>query len=62
MSTLGKARAVCILIMLIGLVWLTIDVFGAFEPDSVKAAALITWAGLLGNAVCVLLRLRNKKK
>ncbi|MDO5328137.1 MAG: hypothetical protein Q4G00_15695 [Clostridia bacterium] len=62
MSTLNKIQAVCILIMLIGMVWLTVDVFDIIERDSLRAAAIVTWVGIVGNAVCVLIRLRKKEK
>ena len=62
MSTLNKIQAVCILIMLIGMVWLTVDVFDIIEPDGLQAAAIVTWVGLVGNAVCALIRLQMKKQ
>lgn len=61
MSTLSKVQALCIGIMLIGFVWLTIDVFDTNEADSLQAAAILTWIGLVGNGVCVLLRVRNNR-
>ena len=62
MSRLTRAQAIFILIMIIGIVWLTIDVFDTIEPDSLQAAAIVTWVGLLGNAVCALIRLNKKQK
>ncbi len=62
MSKLTLARGICILIMLIGFVWLTIDVFDNVESDSLQAAAIVTWAGLIGNAVCALIRLKKENK
>ncbi len=62
MSTLNKLQAVFILVMLIGMVWLTVDVFDIIERDSLKAAAIVTWAGIVGNAVCALIRLRENQK
>ena len=62
MSTLNKIQGIFILIMLVSFVWLTIDVFDFIEPDSLQAAAIVTWAGLVGNAVCTLIRLRMKKQ
>ena len=60
MSTLTKIQGIFILIMLVGFVWLTIDVFDIIEPDSLKAATIVTWVGLIGNAACAFLRLREK--
>ena len=62
MSTLSKIQAVCVVLMLIGLVWLTVDVFGPIEPNSLQAAAIVCWAGLLGNAVCIFIRLWQKNR
>ncbi len=60
MSTLTKMQALFILIMLIGMTWLTIDVFDVIQQDSLQASAAVTWVGILGNGVCSLLRLRKK--
>ena len=60
MNTLLKVQIVFLFVMLIGLTWLTVDVFGVIEAESLKTAAIVTWAGLIGSAVCALLRLREK--
>ena len=62
MSTLNKIQGIFILIMLVGFVWLTVDVFDIIERDSLQAACIVTWVGLVGNAVCALIRLRENQK
>ncbi len=60
MSALVKAQIVCIVLTLIGFVWLTVAVFGTQEESSLYASAALTWAGLIANAACALLRLKKK--
>lgn len=62
MSTFNKLQAVFILIMLVGFVWLTVDAFDIIERDSLRAACIVTWSGIVGNAVCALIRLKQKEK
>ena len=61
MSNLLKAQIACAALALVGFVWLTIDVFDTIEPDSLQAAAILTWCGLAGSAVCALIRYKKKK-
>ena len=62
MSALTRIQALCMLVMLVGFVWLTVDVFSLTGSDSLRAACVMTWIGLLGNAVCVLVRASQKRK
>ena len=62
MTTPRKIQLICLAVALVGFVWLTVDVFDAIEPDSLQAAALLTWAGLIGGAICALICANQKNK
>ena len=68
MTTLRKIQLFCMAVALAGFIWLTVEVFSlvdggpGMEPGSLREAALLTWAGLLGNAACALARLWRKNR
>ena len=62
MNKVYVLQIIFIIVQVIAAITLTIAVFGDMDPDIMSASAIVIWVGLLGNAICAILRAVQESK
>ena len=55
-------QIVFVIVLVIAAIPLTIAVFGDMDPDIISASAIVLWLGLVGNAICAIIRAVQESK
>ena len=55
-------QIVFVIVLVIAAIPLTIEVFGDMDPDIISASAIVLWLGLVGNAICAIIRAVQESK
>lgn len=63
MGKIYLLQFVFIIIEVFAGILLTVEVFGDMDPDVITASAAAIWVGLIGNAVCAVIKaVREREK